>query len=123
MHFPFEKTQFLHDIHFDSILSYALYDGDAMVAFGQCYDRLGHCHLGRLVVSPQHRRQGYGRVLIETLAQAGCQALNVTSVSLFVLKNNIPAKNLYLKLGFIEQVYPGDDVDMDLSSIDYLIKF
>jgi len=122
MHFPFEQAQFLKDILFNSMMSYSLFQNDEMVAFGQCYDRQGRCHLGRLVVAPEHRRYGFGAILIEQLVAIGCQTLQLDSASLFVLKNNIPAKNLYIKLGFVEQTYPVNDIDMDLSEIDYLVK-
>ncbi|WP_395377831.1 GNAT family N-acetyltransferase [Marinicella sp. W31] len=122
MRFPFQQSQFLKDIRFADLQSYSLFYGEQMVAFGQCYDRLGHCHLGRLIVHPQQRRKGFGVHLIEQLTQIGCQKLNTHSVSLFVLKKNHPAKKLYIKLGFVEQIYPGDDLDMDINEIAYLIK-
>ena len=122
MRFPFQHDRFLEDIRFNDLFSYSLFHAERMVAFGQCYDRLGRCHLGRLVVDPEQRRKGFGIHLIEQLMRVGCQKLNTHSVSLFVLKNNNRAKNLYLKLGFEVQAYPGDDLDMDLSEIDYLIK-
>ncbi len=81
-------------------------DKHEFIAFGQFYLRLGHCHLGRLVVNPQHRGQGIINQLIQQLAIKGTKTLGNTSLSLFVLTTNPSAINAYKRLGFNEFIYP-----------------
>ena len=53
----------------------------------------------KLVVAPQHRRQGVGRVLLERAIEMA-RANRVPTCSLHVDTENAPAKGLYLSLGF-----------------------
>jgi len=55
----------------------------------------------RLGVIPNTRRNGVGQSLMESLMeQAACQSINF--IMLEVIKNNTPAHQLFLKLGFYE---------------------
>ncbi|GAB2890916.1 GNAT family N-acetyltransferase [Microbulbifer echini] len=106
--FPLERASFLEDCRWPELPSYTLQDssGDAL-AFGQYYQHLGRCHLSRLIVTPNHRGAGIGRALIIRLAQTGARTLDATECSLFVLRTNFAARNLYEKLGFVAAAYPG----------------
>lgn len=105
--YPFTAETFLEDCRWRQLPSYALVDDrGALCAFGQYYERLGRCHLGRLIVSPQRRGQGLGGVLVGELIQRGCAELAVSEASLFVLKDNTVARALYQKLGFACADYP-----------------
>lgn len=123
--FPHTKSTFLHDINAKKLASYCLIEMDrdekegAVIAFGQFYQRLNHCHLGRLAVNPAYRGQGVASHLIDVLAEVGKKALSLSSLSLFVLADNTPALNLYKKLGFKEQTYPEE---IPLDHCLYLIK-
>jgi ribosomal protein S18 acetylase RimI-like enzyme len=79
---------------------------DTALAFGQYYERLGCCHLGRLVVAPEQRGKGIGELLVTELIARGTLALGIARCSLFVLDYNTRARNLYRKLGFVEAQYP-----------------
>ena len=108
-HFRYPVTQetFLSDVKLDELESYSLVDNDDnLIAFGQYYLRVGHCHLGRLVVAPKHRGQGIGKQLINLLMKKGCTELAVSESSLFVYKHNEYAIAVYQALGFIEATYP-----------------
>ena len=55
----------------------------------------------RLGVIPNTRRHGVGRVLMESLMQKAAN-LSIDFMMLEVIKNNTPAHQLFLKLGFYE---------------------
>lgn len=104
---PFTEATFLEDARFEDLTSRALLGADgAVLAFGQVYDRLGRCHLGRLGVAPDRRGRGLGTALIRGLVAEGLEALETDECSLFVVPGN-PAARLYARLGFREAVYPG----------------
>lgn len=118
--FPFVRESFITMIKWQEIPSYTLVNNDGKVlAFGQFYQRLNCCHLGRLIVNPTLRGQGLGKVLIQQLANKGKATLKLENLSLFVLANNLNALNLYQALGFTLQTYPED---IGLANCLYLIK-
>lgn len=111
--FPFTAGTFLDDSRVRRLPSYVLVDeADTLLAFGQYYLRAGRCHLGRLVVSPGHRRRGAGQRLVRELVTLGSTQLDVSECSLFVVPDNEPAIRLYEQLGFRPATYPEDDPRM-----------
>jgi len=108
--FPFTSASFLEDMRLKVFPSYVLVqaDDDPPLGFGQYYLRAGRCHLGRLVISPEHRGQNLGKALIDGLVELGLQDLAVEECSLFVAEHN-PAMRLYERLGFVRTEYPEDD--------------
>ncbi|BBM01102.1 GNAT family N-acetyltransferase [Microbulbifer sp. GL-2] len=113
--FPFDQASFLKDCRWPELPSYVLQDCEGgMLAFGQYYLHLGRCHLGRLIVSPNHRGAGLGGTLVTQLAKIGIRDLGVTECSLFVLRTNLAARGLYEKLGFVEVAYPEHREWLDL---------
>lgn len=105
--YPFTEQTFFEDCRWRELPSHALVNAEReLLGFGQYYGRLGRCHLGRLIVSPQHRGAGLGKALVTKLVQQGCSQLDARECSLFVLKDNTPAQKLYKKLGFQEAEYP-----------------
>ena len=85
-----------------------------MVAFGQHWPRCaGSVHIGRLIVNPAKRGQGFGRCLCQALmtqarADSGCRR-----VTLRVFRHNSVAVALYRSLGFV--------ADETASSADLLL--
>lgn len=116
--YPFSEQTFLEDCRWQELPSYVLLDGE-LRAFGQFYQRLGRCHLGRLIVAPAHRGAGVGRTLVTELLRRGCADLRVSECSLFVLKDNAAARALYHKLGFELADYPGSPEWLELC--DYMV--
>lgn len=107
---PFTEASFLEDSRLRDLPSFVLIDADGrLLAFGQHYERIGRCHLGRLVVSPGHRGHGIGRRLIAGLVERGAAELGASECSLFVAAENVAAVALYRKLGFAETTYPEND--------------
>lgn len=105
--YPFDKESFAEDLNLDAIKSYSLVSEQGeLLAFGQYYQRIGRCHLGRLVVNPAHRGKGLVAILIRKLTQLGLAELKVPDCSLFVYLDNHSAISAYQKLGFEFAEYP-----------------
>ncbi len=104
---PFTQTTFREDARIDSLPTRALHDDSGhFVGFGQYYERVGRCHLGRLAIVPSMRGHGFGTQLVRGLCVEGSQALGSDTFSLFVLPGNARALRLYAKLGFVKAPYP-----------------
>lgn len=104
--YPLQIKRFKTESKFEKSHSYILKQGRQLLAFGQIYNRLDRCHLGRLVVSPSYRGQGIGQHLIEALLAEGQRELGLSKSSLFVLNDNKAAMKLYQKLNFKVAEYP-----------------
>ncbi|WP_319024677.1 GNAT family N-acetyltransferase [Microbulbifer hainanensis] len=118
--YPFDAQSFVEDCRWGDLASFVLANASGeLFAFGQYYNRLDRCHLGRLIVSPHQRGAGYGQQLVAELAEHGCRELGLRETSLFVLKDNPPARGLYQKLGFQFADYP--EQQEWLSWCDYMV--
>lgn len=120
LRFPSTLQTFIEDIKFYQLPSYGLINQqNELVAFGQFYERLSHCHLGRLIVNPRFRRQGIAKKLVIELSIMARETLKLPALSLFVYQDNIAALTLYKNLGFIEKEYPEE---IPLKNCLYLTK-
>jgi ribosomal protein S18 acetylase RimI-like enzyme len=107
--FPFTRDSFLEDCKLARMSSYCLRNpGGEIAAFGQFYDRQGRAHLARLISNPGKRRQGAARRLIEMIIRTASRAGDYAEASLFVYRDNAPARACYLSLGFRIEDYPDD---------------
>lgn len=71
------------------------------VGFGQYWPTTsGTLHLGRIIVSPQARGRGLGRVLMQALMGQALQSAGVERLTLRVYRDNAAAVTLYRDLGF-----------------------
>jgi ribosomal protein S18 acetylase RimI-like enzyme len=105
--FPFTPETFREDCRLDVMDSFSLRDaGGELAAFGQAYERDGRGHLARLISDPGARRRGAGRQLIELIIASLEGAHDYEEYSLFVYRDNVPAYQCYLSLGFVVQNYP-----------------
>ncbi|NDP41071.1 MAG: GNAT family N-acetyltransferase [Rhodoferax sp.] len=84
--------------------SYSLIDDSSKpCGFGQHWVlRPGAVHLGRIIVAPDARGCGLGRVLCQQLISAALHATSETAVTLRAYRDNTVAVRLYSTLGFIE---------------------
>ena len=73
-----------------------------------------------IVVSNEHRREGLGRILMET-AVAWSRAVGVAKVSLQVFPDNAGAIELYRSLGFVEEGVARGEVRMPSGDRDVLL--
>lgn len=105
--YPFTAASFREDCHVDSVNSYCLSNPDGqLVAFGQSYERDGRGHLARLVSNPACRRTGAGRRLIAMIIADLAKEHDYDEYSLFVYRDNRPALQCYLSMGFVVRDYP-----------------
>ena len=75
-----------------------------LVGFAQCYEKHeGARHIACLIVNPQERGKGLGRLFVQELLDYAWQHPDVEHVTLNVLPENHRALNLYRSLGFVEQ--------------------
>lgn len=118
--FPYTISTFTEDIKIKQLASFALLnDQNDFVGFGQFYNRLDHCHLGRLVIAPELRGQGVAKTLLELLMNEGKKQLKLDRYSLFVLEHNQNAIKAYKKSGFLVSQYPED---MAIGNCLYMTK-
>jgi ribosomal protein S18 acetylase RimI-like enzyme len=112
--FPFTAKSFREDCHIDTMESYSLRnESGKLAAFGQSYERDGRGHLARLVANPYLRRQGAGRQLISMMIASLERMHDYDEFSLFVFRDNVPAYECYLSLGFVVQDYPDNAPMLD----------
>lgn len=107
--FPFTRETFYADCRRREFSSFSLRSpDDELAAFGQLGERHGRSHLARLIANPRMRGQGVGRKLLEMLIAAACTEQKHTEIALFVYRDNEPAYQCYLAVGFEVQEYPDD---------------
>lgn len=73
-------------------------DGKIIACGGTHFETPDAAHLGNIIVIPEYRRQSRGIELVSTITSEILKTKQF--VTLFVTQNNIPAINLYKKLGF-----------------------
>ncbi|MBI3242496.1 MAG: GNAT family N-acetyltransferase [Chloroflexi bacterium] len=96
-----KMTEYIHvyDINLEN--SFVAMDEGVMQGLGMLGVRAGRAWITRLGVLPTSRRHGAGRTLMVALLEAA-ERLDIRFTMLEVIKNNVPAQKLFLKLGFYE---------------------
>ena len=89
-----------YDVSREHSLVAQTYDGE-MLGVNMLGLREGRAWITRLGVIPNTRRNGVGQILMESLMQKAAN-LSFDFMMLEVIKNNTPAHQLFLKLGFYE---------------------
>jgi len=118
--YPYDISSFAEDLKLDSLSSFVYVSNKSeFLAFGQYYQRLGKCHLGRLIVNPVCRGKGIASKLMSQICELGLKELKVKKCSLFVLANNSNAIKAYEKFGFSFTNYP-DEILLD--NCLYMVK-
>lgn len=118
--YPFTFETFKQDLKLDELKSFALVsETQELLAFGQYYNRINRCHLGRLVVNPAHRGKGVAAELLSQLCEKGMAELELVECSLFVLTHNDKAIKAYEKFGFAFAEYPEP---IPLPNCSYMVK-
>src|SRR5690606_9585103 len=101
--FPLTQASVFDEWHSDpDVAPYVLRIEQEIVAYGEIWEEEteGSAELGRLVVSPPHRRQGFGRLLIDRLASRTREA-GFHEIWVRVLPTNAPALRCYESAGFL----------------------
>jgi len=118
--YPYNFSSFIDDLKLSTLNSFVLVSKQSeFLAFGQYYQRLGRCHLGRLIVNPKCRGKGLALELMRHLCELGLNDLELNECSLFVLTHNKSAIKAYEKFGFSFTDYPEE---MPLANCLYMVK-
>lgn len=101
--FPLPSNAFAAALALSDRPGWALLDADGTcMGFGQYWPTApGSAHLGRIIVSPQARGRGLGRVLMTALCAEAVQRTVATQLTLKVYRDNPAAVALYRDLGFV----------------------
>jgi ribosomal protein S18 acetylase RimI-like enzyme len=118
--YPFDLSSFVVDLKLSTLSSFTLISHKSeFLAFGQYYQRLDRCHLGRLIVNPNFRGKGIASELIQQICKLGLNDLGIKECSLFVLEHNVSAIKAYEKFGFAFVNYPEE---IPLENCLYMVK-
>lgn len=73
-----------------------------VIGFGGAWIIVDEAHITNIAVHPEFRGVGIGDIIVQELISL-CKNNKVRDITLEVRKSNIPAQNLYLKHGFLEE--------------------
>lgn len=76
--------------------------GNTVIGYAGLWLIIDEAHITNIAVDPDYRGIGAGNVLMENIIKI-CADHNIPSITLEVRENNIVARNLYYKYGFIEE--------------------
>jgi ribosomal protein S18 acetylase RimI-like enzyme len=107
--YPYTRETFHEDVRWREMATKCVRDSEGrFLAFGQFYNRFDRINLARLVVHPDMRGCGIGRILVSLLMNAARPLFPLTEFSLFVYRDNTPALECYKSMGFVIQDYPNE---------------
>lgn len=109
LRYPLRVDSLAEQLEMSGAFNLALDDERGLVAFGQALLRSpGRVHLARLIVRPNARGRGVGRVLCEALLGRAASA-GLVRATLNVYRDNAVALHLYQSLGFRPAARPDDE--------------
>ncbi|MFW9903003.1 MAG: GNAT family N-acetyltransferase [Candidatus Thorarchaeota archaeon] len=92
--YPWNPIQLESDFYY-----YLDINGEVITCGGTHFETPNAAHLGNIIVIPEYRRRSFGIALVSTITNEILR--KKAYATLFVTQDNIPAINLYKKLGFI----------------------
>ncbi len=112
---------FAEQIRLDEVNSWVLQNNQkGIVGFGQYYERLDRIHFGRIGIDKAKRGEGLSHVLMSKLINEATKNDN-REMSLFVMRDNIPAVKCYERLGFFVSQYP-DAMPDGMNNVEYRVN-
>jgi ribosomal protein S18 acetylase RimI-like enzyme len=109
LEFPIDAAKAPAALEFDIATSWKLVEHDKTVAFGQIVPKeRARLHFARLIVEPERRGTGFGRLLVRALLDV-TKPMSGHVVSLNVIASNTQAIGLYRSFGFVEVDRPADE--------------
>lgn len=111
--YPLDLDRLPEQLDMGVAISLALVDDEGLAAFGQVLPvEPGRAHLARLIVRPNARGRGVGRVLCRALLRRAAKA-GQSSATLYVRRDNAEAVRLYESLGFRRAIDPARRASSD----------
>ena len=71
-----------------------------IIGFAGLWKSVDDVHITNIVTAKKYRKQNIGSLMLSELIKMAEAEKNITSITLEVNSNNIPAQNLYEKFGF-----------------------
>jgi tRNA threonylcarbamoyladenosine biosynthesis protein TsaB len=97
---PWSKEAFIEEIEKNKLAKYVVAkDNEMIVAYGGIWFVLDEGHITNIAVHPQYRGQKIGEKIVQSLIKVSREN-NINKMTLEVRAANVPARNLYKKLGF-----------------------
>lgn len=99
---PWRKEDFVKEMTQNRCARYLVAEQDGkVIGFAGAWLILDEGHITNIAILKEHRGKGYGIALTGALMQYAAN-LGVAYLDLEVRKGNIPAQNMYKKLGFFK---------------------
>jgi ribosomal-protein-alanine N-acetyltransferase len=95
------ESQFLSAMDSERLIGFCLFDGERLIGFISLSKNYDDCDLDLVAVSPEYRRQGFAKLLIEKALDCA-KELSLNAVFLEVRESNACAIGLYKKFAFNE---------------------
>lgn len=105
--FPLDKKQLLETVTDENILAFKAVEEKNNLMIGHCQlirinRETKSASLGKVLINPRVRGQGYGSNMVKQVMDYAKQKLNLKKLSLRVFEFNTAAYHCYLSLGFSE---------------------
>ena len=103
---PWSEESILHDVKENVVARWLVMDdGEGRVlAYAGMWFVLDEAHVCNVVVHPECRRLGYGRLIMDALMNLAMEN-SMSMMTLEVRRSNLPAQNLYHACGFLDVGY------------------
>ncbi len=97
---PWSRESFIQETETNALAHYVVgFEGEDLVAYGGFWLVVDEAHITNIAVSPDTRRKGYGKVLVEAMLQEA-KCLGALRSTLEVRESNVAARALYGGFGF-----------------------
>lgn len=97
---PWSKAAFANELK-NKVARYIVIEyGEAIIGYGGMWVFLGEAHITNIGISPEYRRQGWGRRLIYYMMKDALN-LGAARMTLEVRRSNTAAQQLYYGCGFL----------------------
>ncbi len=101
---PWSRESLLHETENACARYMTLAEDGQVKAYAGVWFVLDEGHITNIAVAPDRRRMGYGEKVTRALMQLAADS-GMRFLTLEVRRSNIPAQNLYHKLGFMDVGY------------------
>ena len=112
--YPHSVEELKEDLTTEGTVSLSLKnERNELLGFGQIWSRNQlSAHLGRIIINPKLRKNGYGKKLIHSLIREARSKFDHDTITLKVYRRNRTASTIYKSLGFEEATEESNDESM-----------